>query len=139
MKKNAAILVAGALTMLWLVYSPFVAGAAGADTIQGKGERDTTSFNFTAVITPAGDAHGHFKAVLSGTSISGKITCGSVVGNVGVFGGQMADTEDDFTIMVNDEPDGIIIGTGRPNCDTSGFGDPGTLPITAGTIRVVDR
>jgi hypothetical protein len=41
--------------------------------------------------------------------------------------------------MVSDRPDGMIIGTGRPDCDTTGFGDPAGLPITDGDIVVMPR
>ena len=39
--------------------------------------------------------------------------------------------------MVSDRPDGMTIGTGSPDCDTTGFGDAASLPITDGDILVI--
>ncbi len=134
-----------------------VAGATGADRTSesvwrhsgmlGRGWRGSIFFRFNAVVISNGQAAGWFNSNLidrTGVLVAGQISCGWVSGNVGVLGGLMAGAdpgspESFFTVMVSDGPDGIIIGTGRPHCDTTGFGVPGSLPITAGQITVFDR
>ena len=110
----------------------------GADQIKGKGKRGSVDFVFHVVITPSGQVNGKFFAENPGVfTIKGKVDCGSVIGNVGVFGGPVDGAEDHFTVKVTDGPDGFIFGVNRPNCDTGGFGVP--IPITEGEITVVDR
>jgi hypothetical protein len=67
-----------------------------------------------------------------------RIRCGSFHGNIAVVGGT-SDIGVDFVLMVTDDPDGIIVGTFRPNCDTTGFGDPASLPLSSGFIKVIDH
>ena len=118
--------------------NPTLSAAMGADTIIGSGKRGAVEFRFHVVVTPAGNAEGEYYEVNPGVAtFRGRVDCGWVSGNIGVFGGVIDGTDDTFTIMVSDDPDGIIIGTGRPNCDTSGFGV--LIPITEGEITVVDR
>ena len=68
--------------------------------------------------------------------IEGPVTCAWIDRNIGVFGGRDDATASDFTVMVSDRPDGMIIGTGRFACDTTGFGDPASLPISDGDILI---
>ena len=79
-----------------------------------------------------------------GVLIRGDVDCGWVAGTIGVLGGLIDGADPDspdsyFTVMVSDGPDGLIIGTGRPDCGTTGFGVPGSLPISSGEIVVIDR
>jgi hypothetical protein len=69
-------------------------------------------------------------------TIEGTIDCIWTNGNIAVFGGIDEDTQIPFTVMVSDNPDGIVFGLNRPNCDISGFGVP--IPITDGNITVTD-
>jgi Tol biopolymer transport system component len=121
--------------------------ASGADMITGNGRRDSVAFEFHVVLTPPGKVVGRFDSNLMSNIdvlIKGDVDCGWVAGNIGVFGGLMDGADPDatqsyFTVMVGDGPDGIIIGTGRPDCGTTGFGVPGSLAISSGEIVVIDR
>jgi len=119
-----------------LAVSPSSSDAAGATVVPGSGERGPLGFQFTAVFTPSGAIHGHARINIEGDVTSGRVTCGSVDGGQAVFGGTTRDGVD-FVLAVNDEPDRIIFGTGRPDCDTTGFGDPASLPLSSGEIRFV--
>ena len=122
------------------------AAASRADMITGNGRRESVAFEFHVVLTPSGKVVGRFDSNLMsniGVLIRGDVDCGWVTGNIGVLGGLMDGADPDsidsyFTVMVSDGPDGIIIGTGRPDCGTTGFGAPGSLPISSGEIVVID-
>ena len=124
-----------------------VASANGADQVKGDGLRGRVAFEFHAVLTPSAKVVGRFDSTLMsnvGVLFQGDVDCGWVSGNIGVFGGLMdgadpASPNGHFTIMVSDGPDGIIIGNGRPQCGTGGYGDPRTLTISSGEIVVIDR
>jgi len=106
----------------------------------GSGLSKGLPFTFQVWIDHSDVAHGTFSGTVpspTGTLvIEGPVTCAWIEGNIGVFGGRTEPAETDFTVMVSDRPDGMIIGTGRFGCDTNGFGDPASLPITAGDILV---
>jgi hypothetical protein len=120
------------------IATPSLSDAAGADVVIGHGERGIVEFSFTGVFTPSGVVKGWARVETPTLSLTGKIACGSVAGNRAILGGR-SDTGVDFVLMVSDGPDGIIFGTGRPNCDTTGFGDPASLPLSTGNIRVIDN
>lgn len=104
-------------------------------SIKGKGARGNVTFSFDVTIEPSGRAVGTFFANAPGiVGTKGNVHCGSVNGHIGVFGGVIDGTGNPFTIMVSDEPDGIIIGIGQPDCNTSGFLTP--VPITEGEITI---
>jgi hypothetical protein len=75
-----------------------------------------------------------------GLSFTGTATCGSVSGNIAVFGGQVTDSfgwTTNAVFEVSNNPDGIIVGEGSTTpCDTSGFGDPTSVPISSGSIKI---
>jgi hypothetical protein len=109
-----------------------------AGEIRGKGSRGSESFSFDVTIEISGKAVGTFFTKAPGLPESkGTVHCGSVNGSIGVFGGVIDGTANSFTIMVNDEHDGIIIGIGQPDCNTSGFLTP--VPITEGEIMIIHR
>jgi hypothetical protein len=116
--------------------------AAGRVGVNGDGTRGTATFSFSVVLK-AGAVSGPFSFDNGlGTSYSGNATCGSVSGNIAIFGGTATDNSGrttDAVFEVSDNPDGLIFGTGRPACDTTGFGDPTSLPITSGSIRITGR
>ena len=114
-----------------------VASATGADHVRGGGTRGDVTFEFLAVITPSGNATGRVSLSLLPSS-EAKISCGSVSNKTAVIGGTDAIGRP-FTIAMRDDPDGVIFGSKAFPCDTTGFGDPGSLPITSGYIAVVDR
>ena len=107
----------------------------------GSGVSYGFPFAFEVWIDHEGIAYGTFSGSVPGTSgplvLEGSVTCAWIEGKIGVFAGRSTATGTDFTIMVSDGPDGMIIGTGRPGCDTTGFGDPTSLPITGGYIHVI--
>ena len=109
--------------------------------MDGTGTAYGYPFTFQVWIDHEGVAHGTFSGAVAGASgpvlIDGPATCAWIQGNVGAFGGRSTVSDTGFTVMVSDGPDGMIIGTGRPGCDTSGFGDPASLPITEGQIHVI--
>jgi hypothetical protein len=110
-------------------------------TMTGSGLSGGLPFSFQVYIDHSGVAHGTFSgSVASPTgelALDGVVSCGWVEGNLGVFGGRSDATAIDFVVMVSDRPDGMIIGTRRPACDVTGFGDPAGLPITDGDITVI--
>jgi hypothetical protein len=111
-------------------------------TITGSGLSKGLPFNFQVWIDHSDVAHGTFSGSVPSSAggalvIEGAVTCAWIDGNIGVFGGRSEATGTDFTVMVSDRPDGMIIGTGRFGCDTTGFGDPAGLPITDGDILVI--
>jgi hypothetical protein len=63
-----------------------------------------------------------------------------VSGDIAVFGGLVTDSNGWTTnavFKVSDNPDGIIVGEGSTTpCDPSGLGDPTSLPITTGFIKI---
>jgi hypothetical protein len=104
-------------------------------SVRGKGARGSVTFSFDVTIGSSGRAVGTFYANAPGiVGTKGNVHCGSVNGHIGVFGGVIDGTGNPFTIMVSDEPDGIIIGIGQPDCNTSGFLTP--VPITEGEITI---
>lgn len=102
----------------------------------GKGKRNTVTFEFKIIQTSSKLVKGDVFAENPGLwTVEGTIDCLSVNGHTAVFGGINEVTNNPFTIMVSDNPDGIIFGTGS-NCDTTGFGVP--IPIEEGNIVVTD-
>ena len=100
----------------------------------GKGERGTVVFEFKVIQSSSKQVQGHFFASGPFGTLEGPVTCFSLNGNTAVFGGST------FTVMALDNPfdtDGMIF-RGAGNCNTSGFGDPSTLPITKGNIVVTN-
>jgi hypothetical protein len=109
--------------------------------MSGTGTADGYPFTFQVWIDHEDVAHGSFSGKVRGESgpvlLEGPVSCAWIRGTTGVFGGRSTMTDTDFTIMVSDGPDGMIIGTDRPGCDTTGFGDPASLPISDGQIHVI--
>ena len=139
MRKLAfAALILATAVMALVSPSPVRSRAAGADVVIGHGERANAVFSFTAVFTPSGKINGRARVEVPGLGFTGRIECGSIHGNIAVVGGT-SDSGLDFVLMLSDNPDGIIVGTGRPNCDTTGFGDPASLPLASGFIKVIDH
>jgi hypothetical protein len=143
MKRNSVlgVILAGVL----LLSTAGVTSAAGKTSVDGNGTRGTVTFSFSAVIK-AGTASGTFDATNPGVwTYQGSVTCGHVVtlpdARAGaVFGGTSTDSSGvttNVTFEVSDSPDGLIIGSGSTSpCDTTGFGDPTSLPITSGDIQI---
>ncbi len=108
-------------------------------TISGIGHLEGRPFTIDVWIDHEGGAHGVFDGSVADPSgpnhVTGAVTCARIDGNTGVFGGRADWT--DFVVMVSDRPNGMIIGTGRPDCDTTGFGDPASSPTTDGDIHVI--
>jgi hypothetical protein len=108
-------------------------------TISGIGHLDGRPFTIDVWIDHEGGAHGLFDGSVVGASgplhVTGPVTCAWIEGNIGVLGGRADWT--DFVVMVSDRPNGMIIGTGRPGCDITGFGDPASSPTTDGDIHVI--
>jgi hypothetical protein len=138
-RATISILVAG-LLMLCVAG---VTSAAGRNSVRGEGTRDFPagpSFTFSFDIVMKGD---HVTGSFSwdngqGLSYNGTATCGSVNGNIAVFGGDVTSYDQTHHVVfeVSDKPDGMIVGDGATPCDTSAFGVPAGLPISTGFIRI---
>lgn len=109
------------------------------DVAFGRGQRPNVDFAFDAVLGASGAVDGRASVDVGGLSFAGDIDCGSVSGDLAILGGTSDSGAVEFVLMVSDDPDGIIVGTGRPNCDTTGFGNPASLPLSNGNIFVFDH
>jgi hypothetical protein len=109
--------------------------------ISGDGtSSDGLPFLFAVSIDHSGVPHGRFSGSVPGappSAIEGNATCASITGNIGVIGGLIDGSTVGFVVVVSDQPDGMIIGIGRDNCDTTGIGDPSTAPILEGRTHVI--
>jgi len=135
------------LVGLFILCTAGVSSAAGRNSVTGNGTRDyqdlsgntfTATFSFDVVIK-GGNVSGTFSWDNGqGLSFSGAATCGSVNGNVAVFGGQVTDSfgsTENAVFEVSEKPDGVTVGEGSTTpCDTSNFGGP--IPITTGSVKI---
>lgn len=138
MKKRKYSVALLFVCLLMVAQGQAEASNRGAQVVLGSGERGSVTFKFHAVFTPSGRINGTFFAdnpeFPDRYPITGKIDCGWVADDIGVFGGTDTTSGEQFTVQVSDEPDGLVFGTKRPNCSTVGFGSP--IPITEGRIRI---